>query len=121
MKPIAPVIRAAVLAALVVAGCSGSGAGSAGSSPAATNKVDLPASYKFAPADITVPVGTTVTWTNHDHFSHTVQFLDGGLPTKPMAMDPDASATFTFSAPGFIHYQCSLHPQNMKGTVLVTP
>ncbi|MFL5679435.1 MAG: plastocyanin/azurin family copper-binding protein [Chloroflexota bacterium] len=115
-----PVVRAAVLAALVVAGC-GSGAGSAGSSPAATSTVDLPASYRFAPADITVRAGSTVTWTNHDHFSHTVQFLDGGLPTEPMPMDPNATVTFTFSAPGLIHYQCSLHPQNMKGTVLVTP
>jgi plastocyanin len=81
--------------------------------------VDLPASYKFAPAAITVPAGTTVTWRNDDHFTHSVQFVDGGLPTAPLLMEPGASVTFAFQSAGLFHYQCSLHPQNMKGSVLV--
>jgi plastocyanin len=92
------------------------------SSPVATTSVDLPPSYKFAPADIVVAKGATVTWTNHDNFTHSVQFLDGDLPKDPKTMDPGGNtATFTFDQAGTFHYQCSLHPQNMKGTVTVMP
>ena len=53
--------------------------------PVATNRVDLPPSYKFEPALITVPDGTTVTWTNKDNFTHSscihprVQSEPGGV------------------------------------------
>jgi plastocyanin len=107
-----------LVASLLVAACGGS---KAGGSPAATSSVDLPPSYKFVPADITVPAGTPVTWTNHDNFTHSVQFTDGGLPNAAMMMERGQSATFTFASPGTFHYQCSLHPQNMKGSVVVTP
>jgi plastocyanin len=116
-------VAIAVLVAAVasVAACSGSQGGAA-ASPVATSTVDLPPSYKFVPVDIVVRAGTKVTWTNHDHFSHSVQFLDGGLPTDPLVMNPDgATATFTFATAGTYHYQCSFHPQNMKGSVTVTP
>lgn len=112
------VVAAAV--AVAVAACSTSGSGGPSAAPVATSTVDLPASYKFVPASITVAAGTTVTWNNHDNFSHSVQFKDGGLPTEPMLMQPGASATFTFAAPGTYHYQCHLHPQQMQGTVTVT-
>ena len=117
------VVRRAALAGVLViaafvAGCS---SGGVSASPVATDKVDLPASYRFAPAAITVPAGTTVTWTNDDHFTHSVQFLDGGLPSEPQVMEPGKATTFTFATPGTYRYQCHLHPQNMKGTVVVTP
>ncbi|HEX2625273.1 MAG TPA: plastocyanin/azurin family copper-binding protein [Candidatus Limnocylindrales bacterium] len=109
--------------ALLVAACSGSGSGSGGASsaPVATSTVDLPPSYKFVPADITVNAGTTVTWTNHDNFTHSVQFKDGGLPTDAKLIKPGEQTTFTFTTAGTFHYQCSLHPQQMQGTVTVTP
>lgn len=106
-----------VLAAVALAGCGG---GTANASPVATSTVDLPRSYKFAPTAITVSAGTTVTWTNDDNFTHSVQFLDGGLPNTPMVMSPGQQTTFTFAAPGTYHYQCSFHPQNMQGVVVVT-
>jgi len=112
------VVAAVVALIAVVGGCA---AGSTDSSPVATSTVDLPPSYKFVPAAIVVASGTTVTWTNHDNFSHSVQFLDGGLPDTPFMMDPGASATFRFERAGVYHYQCHLHPQNMKGTVTVNP
>lgn len=85
-------------------------------SPVATNQVDLPRSYKFAPEDITVPVGTTVTWTNNDNFTHSVQLLDAG---EVQMMRPGDSVTNQFAQAGLYRYICSLHPQDMKGTVLV--
>jgi plastocyanin len=109
---------AAVLAATLLAGCSSGGAG-AGSSPVATTTVDLPASYRFAPSAIVVQKGATVTWTNDDHFTHSVQFLDGGL-SSDLVMEPGQKVTFTFDRAGTFSYQCHFHPQNMKGTVTVT-
>ncbi|HEX9043649.1 MAG TPA: plastocyanin/azurin family copper-binding protein [Candidatus Limnocylindrales bacterium] len=103
---------------LVLAGCAGAGAAA---SPVSTSTVDLPPSYVFRPAAIVVHAGTTVTWTNHDNFTHSVQFLDGGLPTTPAVMDPGKATSFTFATPGVYHYQCSFHPQNMQGSVTVTP
>jgi plastocyanin len=102
------------VAALVLAACSAA----APASPVATSQVDLPRSYKFAPAAITVPVGTTVTWTNHDNFTHSVRLIDDGGAV--MTMKPGASVSYTFETAGLRHYDCSFHPQDMKGTVLVT-
>jgi plastocyanin len=103
--------------AFALTGCS---AGSTAGSPVPTTTVDLPPSYRFVPEAITVVAGATVTWTNHDNFSHSVQFLDGGLPSDPRVMKPGASTTFTFPAVGTYHYQCSFHPHDMQGTVVVT-
>jgi plastocyanin len=103
----------------VVAACSQ--AGTASSSPISTSAVALPPSYRFAPTDIVVAAGTTVTWTNSDNFTHSVQFRDGGLPSEPLVMEPGRTVTFTFATAGLYHYQCHLHPQNMKGSVTVTP
>jgi plastocyanin len=110
----------AIVALLALTGCS-AGTGAPAGSPVATTTVDLPPSYRFAPADIVVNAGSTVTWTNHDNFSHSVAFLDGGLPTQPLVMKPGQTATFSFATPGTYHYQCSFHPQNMKGSVVVAP
>ena len=112
--------RGWLLAALlpVLAACAGQGAPA---SPTATSAVDLPPSYRFAPAAIVVPAGTTVTWTNDDHFTHSVQVLDGGLPSDPHVMEPGQTTTITFATAGTYHYQCHLHPQNMQGSVTVSP
>jgi plastocyanin len=102
----------------VLGGCAAPGAPA---SPVRTALVDLPPSYRFAPAAIVVDTGTSVTWTNSDHFTHSIQLLDGGLPGTPLVMDPGASVTFRFDRAGVFHYQCHLHPQNMQGTVTVGP
>ena len=86
------------------------------SAPVATNQVDLPRSYKFAPEDITVPAGTTVTWTNNDTFTHTVRLLDSG---EDQMLRPGETVTHGFEQPGLFRYDCSLHPNDMKGSVLV--
>ena len=107
---------ALLLAALALTSCATSSAEA--SAPVATNKVNLPPSYRFDPVNITVPVGTTVTWTNNDNFTHSVRLLDDGGSVMPM--QPGESVSFTFDKPGLHHYDCSYHAQNMKGTVLVT-
>ncbi|HEX6140919.1 MAG TPA: plastocyanin/azurin family copper-binding protein [Candidatus Limnocylindria bacterium] len=110
-----PSIAVVVLGALVLAGCAAS---AAEASPVATDHVDLPPSYKFEPALITVTDGTTVTWTNHDNFTHNVRLLDDGGATMELA--PGESVSYTFRGVGEHHYDCSFHPHDMKGVVIVT-
>lgn len=86
--------------------------------PVATNVVDLPRSYRFAPEAITVPDGTTVTWTNNDQFTHSVRLLDDGGDILTMA--PGESVSFTFSGAGEHRYDCSFHPNDMSGVVVVS-
>ncbi|HET6381022.1 MAG TPA: plastocyanin/azurin family copper-binding protein [candidate division Zixibacteria bacterium] len=105
---------AAVGLLLLAAGC----AAEAQPSPVATNQVNLPPSYRFDPEVITVPAGTTVTWTNNDNFTHNVRLLDDGGDVLQMA--PGQSVSFTFEEPGEHRYDCSLHPNDMQGMVIVT-
>jgi plastocyanin len=108
--------RGLVALALLVAlaSCGGSGPEAA---PVRTDTVDLPKSYRFEPEVIEVDRGTTVTWTNHDDFPHNVHLLDGS--DREESLPVGGSATITFPDPGTVEYECSLHPQQMQGTVIV--
>jgi plastocyanin len=44
--------------------------------PVATTEVAMAKSYRFDPKTIEIDAGETVTWTNEDNFTHTVQ-VDG--------------------------------------------
>jgi plastocyanin len=78
-----------------------------------TVKID---NFAFAPEQLTVKVGTTVTWVNDDDIPHTV--VASGKAFKSKALDTDDKFAFTFTAPGSYEYFCSLHP-HMKATVNV--
>ena len=71
--------------------------------------------FTFTPAQLTVKVGDTVTWTNHDDIPHTVVSA-GKFRSK--ATDTDGSFSFTFTSTGDYQYFCSLHP-HMTGTIKV--
>jgi plastocyanin len=71
--------------------------------------------FTFSPADLTVKVGTTVTWTNHDDIPHTVVSA-GKFRSK--TLDTDDGFSFTFTAAGDYKYFCSLHP-HMTGMIKV--
>jgi nitrite reductase (NO-forming) len=79
----------------------------------------------FVPAEITVPKGSTVTWTNDDSTIHTVVqgSAQGGSGETP-AFDSSIIANgatweHTFDTAGEFDYYCSLHPF-MTGKVTVT-
>src|SRR6266852_3946619 len=72
--------------------------------------------FSFGPAALTVPVGTTVTWTNRDDIPHTVVSTDGAFKSK--VLDTDEKFSFTFSKAGSYPYFCSIHPK-MTGKVIV--
>lgn len=74
--------------------------------------------FKFDPATLSVPVGTTVTWTNHDKAPHTAtSVVDGKFNTG--TIDPDGSKSVTLNEAGTFEYFCQIHP-NMKATLTVT-
>src|SRR5438876_428142 len=64
--------------------------------------------FSFSPTPVTVPVGTTLTWTNHDDVPHTVVSDDQQFKSK--ALDTDEKFSHTFSKPGTYSYFCSIHP-----------
>jgi|ERR1700690_1889043 len=80
---------------------------------AADVKID---NFSFGPAAVTVAVGTTITWTNHDDIPHTVVSTDGVFKSK--VLDTDEKFSFTFDKPGSYAYFCSIHPK-MTGKVIV--
>jgi plastocyanin len=85
----------------------------AAQSGAAEVKID---NFSFGPATLTVAVGTTVTWVNHDDIPHTVVSTDGAFKSK--VLDTDEKFSFTFSKAGAYPYFCSIHPK-MTGKVVV--
>jgi len=95
---------------------SASPSASASAAPQGANAVDI-TNFAFAPATLTVPVGSTVTWTNHDEEPHTIAAGDGSFHSP--GMGTNATYSFTFANPGTFDYICSIHPF-MHGTVVVT-
>lgn len=86
-----------------------------GAPASAEVKID---NFSFAPATLTVAVGTTVTWTNRDDIPHTVVSTDDSKTFKSKVLDTDEKFSFTFSKAGTYPYFCSIHPK-MTGTVVV--
>lgn len=73
--------------------------------------------FAFAPANIVVDAGTTVTWTNYDNAGHTVT-SDGGDELDSPLLGKNKTFSHTFDEPGEYWYHCTPHP-NMQGLVTV--
>ena len=78
--------------------------------------------FAFSPTTLTVPVGTTVTFTNKDSTKHTA--TNGKDGTKAdgalfdLQLEPGASDTFPFETAGTYEVTCTIHSQmNMTITV----
>jgi plastocyanin len=72
--------------------------------------------FSFTPANADVPVGTTVTWTNHDDIPHNV--VSPERKFKSSVLDTDETFSHKFEAAGTYKYYCSIHPR-MTGQVVV--
>ena len=105
-------LTAVAATALVAAGCAGSGESG---ELVATTEVEMVKSYRFDPKVIEVEAGDSVTWTNEDNFTHTVQ-VDG---QEDHEVEQDESVSIEFNIPGTYHYVCTLHRQDMDGEVIV--
>ncbi len=65
---------------------------------------------------LTVPVGTTVTWTNDDSTMHTVTSVDGLFDSG--FLREGQAWSYTFTEPGEYEYLCAPHPW-MRARVVV--
>jgi plastocyanin len=77
-----------------------------GSSTAKDSAVGI-ANFKFTPAEVHVPVGGSVAWTNNDGQQHTATSaanFDAG------AIQPGSTTTVAFATAGTFTYICSFHP-----------
>ncbi len=72
--------------------------------------------FQFSPPTLTVPKGTTVTWTNQDDMVHTVTSVAQVFSSA--SLETDDTFSYTFTTPGTYTYFCKLHPR-MTATVIV--
>ena len=107
--------------ALLVAACADAGTESTTTSAPATTGTDqytvVMESFAFTPAELTVPVGATVTWTNLHAANHDVVAVDGTF--RSPLLGTSETYSFTFTEPGEYPYICSIH-SSMQGTIVVT-
>jgi plastocyanin len=100
-RRLAPAV-ATIMAAFVAA------AAAAPPTLAATSEqrdVDIPGT-SFSPDALTVLVGDTVTWTNHDRMTHTVTADHGEFDDR---LEPGARFAQTFAQAGVYSYHCRIH------------
>ena len=109
----APLMRVAAMIALVVALCAAAVVAAPSKSATAEVRID---NFSFSPAELKVPVGTTVTWTNRDDIPHTVVSTDKVF--KSRVLDSEEKYSFTFTTAGSYPYFCSIHPK-MTARVIV--
>ena len=107
-------LQATVMVATLLLSAGSPGSSAKTPQPATAEvKVD---NFSFAPATLTVAVGTTVTWTNRDDIAHTIVSTDKVFKSK--VLDTDEKFSFTFAKAGTYSYFCSIHPK-MTGSVVV--
>lgn len=112
--------RIAFLAVLIlsIAACGGdstdtvSATGGGGESTA-TVTID---NFEFVASELTVGVGTTVTWRNVQAANHTVTGDDGEFDSADLPEGAEFSQIFDTA--GTFTYHCEIHP-TMTGTVIV--
>ncbi|MGH2789046.1 MAG: cupredoxin domain-containing protein [Actinomycetota bacterium] len=85
--------------------------------PVETTEVTAVKSYKFDPEVIQVEAGSEVTWVNEDDFPHNVHFFNETDETYDLPIGE--SAGVGFDEAGQFYYECSIHPQTMRGKVIV--
>lgn len=117
------------LFALVIAACGDSDSDSAddeGSSATTTVEVEVEledaaveiVGFAFAPAELTVPAGTTVVFTNQDETLHTVTPVEGPTAFGGGVDGVGSSVEVTFEEAGRFEYICTIHP-GMAGAIVV--
>ncbi len=74
--------------------------------------------YAFSPVTLTVKVGTTVTWINHDDDAHTVDSTEGKF--KSGTLNTGDKYEFRFTQAGEYPFYCRFHPK-MTGKIVVQP
>lgn len=84
---------------------------------ASAETIEMTDEWLFAPGNLEITLGTTVTWMNNSSIVHSVA-LDDPHHTASGLLDPGQSFSVTFDTPGTYHFRCSPHP-GMEGLVTV--
>jgi len=73
--------------------------------------------FSFSPKTTVVPIGATVTWTNHDNVPHVIMSDDDQFNKSPV-LKTGQSFSNAFATAGTYSYFCSIHPR-MRGKIIV--
>jgi plastocyanin len=87
-----------------------------GEAPASTGTAVGIKDFTYSPTTLTVAVGTTVTWVNHDEEVHTVTSATSAFTSSGLGNEERFAQTFRQR--GSYAYFCALHP-HMRATVVV--
>lgn len=74
--------------------------------------------FAFNPNELTVKVGTKITWTNMDSAGHDVKASDGSWGSD--TLNKGQSFSKVFDKEGTFSYVCTFHA-GMTGKIIVTP
>ncbi len=106
---------AGVLLALLIAGLMSVQFSTAVSADVSVNIMN----FKFDPTPLTIPVGTTVAWTNQDTAPHTATSDPGSAFVFDTGrLQKGQSGKITFNQASTFTYFCSVHP-TMHGSIVV--
>ncbi|ATY11138.1 copper-binding protein [Amycolatopsis sp. AA4] len=86
----------------------------------AANQTVMMQDYAYSPASLTVRVGDTVTWVQHDTAPHDVVTTSAPVAFRSPQLSQGQSWNYTFQTPGTYSYYCSVHP-DMRAQVIVQP
>src|ERR1700758_5194211 len=73
--------------------------------------------FSFSPNTVTLSVGGTVAWTNHDKVPHVVSSAGNQFKKSPL-LKTGQSFSHIFATTGTYSYFCSIHPR-MTGKIVV--
>jgi plastocyanin len=133
LRKMSPLSVAIGLLAVAAVGCGGGcggvektrdGAAHAGSSKSGdqqhaevANQIVID-NFTFDPPTLTIPIGTKVTWVNHDDVPHTATSTAKPKQFDSGTLDTDGKFSHVFTAPGTYEYFCAVHPK-MTGQIIV--
>src|SRR5262249_29572686 len=133
LRKMSALFLAMSLLAIAAVGCSGNGGNTEGTpggavgvgssksdeqQPAEVEKQIVIDNFTFDPPMLTVPVGTKVTWVNHDDVPHTATSTAKPKRFDSKTLDTDDKFSHVFTAPGTYDYFCAVHPK-MTGRIIV--
>jgi len=82
----------------------------------------VPITYRYFTIDpdvVRVKAGTTIVWTNNDPGPDNVTSVGGPQRLASGPLKEGASFAVRLSRPGVIHYESTLHPATLNGTIEV--
>jgi plastocyanin len=71
----------------------------------------------FSPVEVSVSVGDTIAWVNHDIPAHTATAPNGDWDVTVAA---NKAVSLVLKKAGTVEYYCRYHP-NMKGRIVIVP